>query len=115
MVEMSKYLKPWKKAVEAAVAEAAGGETLFPKNTPVRVDMYFYMKRPAVPLHKPGPGKAVLHVTAPDKDKLERAVNDALTASGVWADDCQSNGGQVWKVYESDDEPQGVLIVMKAL
>lgn len=115
VVEMSKYLKPWKKAVREAVEEATEGELRFPKGTPVKVDMTFFLKRPGRPLHRPSSGKAALPVSAPDKDKLERAVNDALTEAGVWGDDGQSNGGSVWKLYESDMQPQGVLIRMKAL
>jgi Holliday junction resolvase len=115
VAEMSKYLKPWKKLVQRAIEEITGGKQIFPRNTPVKVDMVFYLKKPSRPLHRPTLGRATLPVTAPDKDKLERAVNDALTASGIWFDDAQSNGGSVWKLYESDTEPQGVRITMKAL
>jgi Holliday junction resolvase RusA-like endonuclease len=43
--------------------------------------------------------KKVPHTVKPDKDNLEKAVMDALTAIRVWKDDCQVYGGDTEKYW----------------
>ena len=47
----------------------------------------------------------------PDRDKLDRAVLDALTGI-VYKDDGQVCGGTVWKFYATDGNPTGVMITI---
>ncbi len=47
-----------------------------------------------------------------DEDTLRRSVLDALTKSGVIADDSISVGGMNWKRWTVGDEQAGVLIVV---
>ena len=53
------------------------------------------------------------HVQKPDRDKLERAVCDALTGI-VWVDDCQVVAGPTHKVWCDDGRP-GVTISVRSL
>jgi Holliday junction resolvase RusA-like endonuclease len=57
---------------------------------PVYLKVHFYF-------HKAGIHGIVPHTVKPDKDNLEKAVMDALTAIGVWKDDCQVYGGTTEK------------------
>ena len=90
MVESSKNLQPWREAVIDAAHTAANGHSFFGA---VSVDITFLFPRPkqhfgtgrnadklkgAAPLYKR---------SAPDVDKLARAVLDGLTHSGVLRDD----------------------------
>ena len=86
MVEVSKGLKPWREAVTLAARNAASktGWASVPKGIPVVSRLRFYVPR----------GKTVTReypsvINAGDLDKLCRAVLDALTKAGVWADDAQ--------------------------
>lgn len=49
------------------------------------------------------------HTVKPDRDKLLRAVQDAMSGI-VYKDDCQIWTGDTKKVYVGLDEPEGVLI-----
>jgi crossover junction endodeoxyribonuclease RusA len=90
MVEMSKDLGPWRQAI-AAEAKQHKGETAFA--VPVQVQFVFWFKRPQ---HHLRTGKYAGQVklsapkwqsSAPDVDKLCRAVGDALAMSGLLLDD----------------------------
>jgi Holliday junction resolvase RusA-like endonuclease len=71
-------------------------EPIFPKDIPVAIRIVFRM-----PVRKSDPDSwryqsvgadypLIWFTVAPDKDKLTRAVFDALTAANVWADDAQA-------------------------
>ena len=90
MIESSKQLQPWREAVIDAAQRAAGGHSFF---AGVALDLSFRFPRPKAHY---GTGRnqgklkstvPLLKVTAPDLDKLCRAVLDALTQSGVLRDD----------------------------
>jgi crossover junction endodeoxyribonuclease RusA len=90
MVEASKDLGPWRQAIAAEAAKAGNG-TKFAR--PVQVRFVFWFKRPK---HHYRTGKYAGQVkdsapswqsSAPDADKLCRAVADALTISGLILDD----------------------------
>jgi Holliday junction resolvase RusA-like endonuclease len=49
--------------------------------------------------HKFGIHGVVPHTVKPDKDNLEKAVMDALTAIQIWKDDCQVYGGNTEKYW----------------
>lgn len=82
-------LKPWRKAIADAAREAL---TPIEKATPVRVEVGFVFERPASV-------KRAAPTVRPDVDKLARAVLDALTESGAFADDSQVVDLHVTKVY----------------
>lgn len=90
MVEMSKDLGPWRRAIATEATEAAEGRKLV---GPIGVRAKFYFHRPkghygtgrnAGYLKKSAP---TYKTSAPDVDKLCRALGDALTISGVILDD----------------------------
>lgn len=90
MVEMSKDLAPWRRAITDEAIVAAKGRKLI---GPIGVRAKFYFHRP---LGHYGKGRNAGFVkasaptyktSAPDVDKLCRALGDALTISGVILDD----------------------------
>ena len=117
MVEMNKRLQPWRNDVgrEASIA-MRGRELVY---GPVAVRLVFHFPRPKGHF---GTGKNAdtiktsaprRHITTPDLDKLQRAINDALTGI-VWKDDSQVWRVEAVKVYSSspgvwvdiwDDDP----------
>lgn len=75
-------LLPWRSHVQIEAERAMGGRG--PYEGPVIVEMAFYVARP-----KSTPKRVAYPVKRPDVDHLARAINDALTAAGVWHDDSQ--------------------------
>jgi len=111
MFETSKYVKPWRAAIAAAVKELTDGETVFDRGRPLAVSVTFYVKRPRKPQHVPGLGQFPLPISTPDLDKLLRSTMDGMTESGVWADDAQVVlFSDVSKVYATTSEPPGAEI-----
>jgi Holliday junction resolvase RusA-like endonuclease len=45
------------------------------------------------------PGAPLYHASRPDRDKLERAINDALKIAGIFKDDSQNAAGGSKKIY----------------
>jgi crossover junction endodeoxyribonuclease RusA len=96
LVESSKKVKPWRAVVEKAAREAmAAVELEQPITGPVHVRIMFFFVRPRSHW-RTGRNAHLLRTTAPaeptsralgDVDKLSRAVLDALTTSGLIADD----------------------------
>lgn len=78
-----------------------------PFEGPVRVDLCFFLVRPASAKKRSKP-----HVI-PDGDKLERAVWDALQRAGVFANDSQVTSWTGEKRY-ADDVPPGVAILVSS-
>jgi Holliday junction resolvase RusA-like endonuclease len=98
----------WKKAVrEAAKSSFAGA--LFEQ--PICLNLTFYLPRPKSHFRSNGelkPNVPKWHTTKPDRDNLEKLVNDALTFKqmpdetkpfGVWTDDNLVCDGKVRKLY----------------
>jgi Holliday junction resolvase RusA-like endonuclease len=94
-VESSKALKPWREHVHNAAVDAMAGAARL--EGPVSVRVVFYFDRPATH-YRSGRNAHLLREGAPiapanrgskDIDKLQRAVFDALSSAGVWADDSQ--------------------------
>lgn len=107
----------WKKAIALAAWKAVG-TTL---DGPTRVDIEFLMPRP---LHHFGtgrnastlkPGAPHWHTVRPDRDNLDKAVLDALTAAGVFGDDCCVCDGQILKRYPRPGEVPGAIIRLSSL
>lgn len=96
-------LKAWRTEVKDAAKKAAG-EFKFEPREPLRIDYLFIFIRPKTVKRK-------FHTVKPDKDKLVRAVNDALTDSWVVPDDAQIITGTDHKKYADEQHPNaGVLI-----
>jgi Holliday junction resolvase RusA-like endonuclease len=111
MVEMSKYVKPWRQDVRsAAEAWVARSPDLYPLPGALSVDMVFSIARPKGH-YGTGRNAGVLKPNAPahpasmpDLSKLARSTEDALTSAGVWSDDARVvEYGRLAKRYVVDD------------
>lgn len=84
-VETSKKLKPWRSEVAAAARDIIGTDA--PWTGPLALTVHFRHPMPKsrkATVRKAGIGPKV---SAPDLDKLVRAVGDALKAGGLIHDD----------------------------
>lgn len=96
-------LKPWRTQVLVVANEAWDGRE--PLDEDVCVHIEFVFPRPASHFRtgkhagELKPNAPTYKNTKPDKDKLERAINDALTNAGVLRDDCRVVDGGSRKVY----------------
>lgn len=110
MVESSERVAPWREDVrQAFIARPYGASVLvsFPSHRPVVVKIVFVMPRPkATPKTRATPPA----VKKPDVDKLQRAVLDALTSAGVYADDSQVVTVHAHKRLAELGEPTGAMI-----
>ena len=96
MIESSKAVKPWREAVKwAAIQSGARG-----LDGPLWVSMVFTIKKP-----KSAPKrKRTWPATKPDLSKLARSTEDAISDSGVWADDARVvECLRLAKVYPGED------------
>ena len=84
-------LKPWRRAVTAAArtAIADAGWTTVARHVPVELEVTYWLPRPPSVSETARPLPSV----RPDKQHLDRAVEDALTEAGVWVDDAQVTDG----------------------
>lgn len=100
--EASKYLPAWRKAIVQAIkVEIEESQTISKFDTPVKVNLDFFIERPKNP-------KFAYPGTTPDLDKLVRGVFDAVTQSGVWTDDAlvvQLQAREVWTGTNTDSYP----------
>jgi len=112
MVESSKKLRPWREDVKQAglAAREAGAPCL---DGPVAVRMVFTLPRPkSAPKRRRHPDRT------PDLSKLCRAVEDAITDAGLWADDARVVDyfrlAKVWSGYDEESLPMpGVLVLAR--
>ncbi len=104
--------RPWASAITLAARDAMRGES--PVAGPCRLEILFTMPRPkrhyrtgkyAAELR---PDAERLHITKPDKDKLDRCVMDALTGV-AWRDDSQVCWSESKKQY--GDNPGAAIWV----
>lgn len=120
----AKTLKPWRDQVRAVAEDTCRYHDTI--TGPVRIWVRFTFNRP---LHHYGTGRnseaikeRYLHAQPTykkDVDKLQRAVFDALTEAGVWADDGQVVDVRARKFYAHGHElaldKAGVDIVIEEL
>ena len=109
-------LKPWRELVAHYARQAARGVEKF--DCPVSLGLTFYMPRPAGHYKQDGTLKAsapVWPAVKPDADKLERAVCDAITAAGVWADDSRVVVVHKVKRYAAEPHQAGVQVLISAM
>lgn len=104
--ESSKHLPAWRRTMRQMFAAAHRGR--MPFDEPLRLVMTFHMHKPGRPKFKIAP--AVM----PDGDKLQRAVQDALTDALVIRDDAlitDWHGRKRWaEVDRRGNERIGVTI-----
>ncbi len=81
-----------------------------PIDGPVKLDVVFVFPRPGRLLRKKDPDGRILHTAKPDRDNLDKAVMDALTAIGMWRDDALVCAGSPEKFYAARGEPSGAHI-----
>lgn len=105
LVEMSKDLPAWRKAV-TAVAKAAhlGAE---PIDGPVSVALTVYVEKPRTTKFLAYPAGS------PDLDKYQRAVGDALEKAGVLTNDARIVHWDPWKRWATPETPPGALITVQ--
>lgn len=120
MVEMSKYVQPWRNDVFAAAVTAMQSHpsdvrahrdrAMF--TGPVRMAVVFTIARPKGHYrtgqfaHLLKPAAPAYPAVAPDLSKLIRSTEDALTVARVWTDDALVVRHDVAKVYIG--EPSGL-------
>ena len=102
MIESSKLLPAWRKAVTDAARTVAPKQ---PLDCPVSVEAHFYLPKPK----KPRFNVPAVH---PDADKLARAVGDALETAGVLQNDSRITHWQIHKHY-AEQQPPGATITIK--
>jgi Holliday junction resolvase RusA-like endonuclease len=105
MIESSKRVRPWREAVAAAAFGA--GECL---DGPLAVAMIFTLRRP-----KSARRIDTAPFRTPDLSKLARAVEDAITDVGLWADDARvaeyARLAKTWPGFDSDSLPTAGVVV----
>lgn len=92
LVEMNEKLPGWRAAVEAA-ARLAAGPTWEPINAAVSISGEIRLRKPKTTKYPDAPAGA------PDLDKLQRAIGDALTKSRVITDDARIVHWDIRKVW----------------
>lgn len=106
MRESSKRVKPWRDLVKQAASIRADELCLLtPLEPPYRVELFFYIRKPRT--------TRALWPVAPavgDVDKLARAANDALTASGIIHDDRFITALSASKQWAGPGETPGAII-----
>lgn len=112
------HLKPWRMNVAFGAREALAGRD-WDQSRAIRLDCTFYFARPKGHY---GTGKNAnvvkdssprAHATKPDRDKLLRAVQDALTGT-LYRDDCQVYAGNTIKLYCGEGQVPGVQVTVTA-
>lgn len=90
-------VKEWKQLITWK-ARAEGGRMKIPRpiTGPIQLTLIFKILRPKSHFRTgknshliKDSHKCEWHFQKPDDDNLKKAVQDALTASGIWKDDCQ--------------------------
>lgn len=109
LVESSKKVRPWRKAVEAAaMAEMLNNFSVDDDGLrywqaldgPIVARMVFTMPKP-----KSAPKtRRTWPCVTPDLSKLCRSTEDALSSVGLWQDDARVVGySRLWKCYPNED------------
>jgi len=100
----------WKACVIHALRAVVADAGSFPAGVPIRCDLTFYLPRPkghfgsGKNLHTIKPSAPKRPTGKPDRDNLDKAVCDAITAAGVWRDDSQVTDGRIRKRYCLDGQ-----------
>lgn len=101
--------KAWKESIMIGFRKYSNLEI----DSPVRVVIGYYFKRPKSLLRKKDLFDPFPHTKKPDLDNLDKAVLDALTELGVWKDDSLVYSLHSAKYYTSKDNTNiGALITI---
>lgn len=103
MIEASKKVGPWRRAVAEAALALGDFEKL---DGPLEVDVTFYLARPKSV-------RRVMPHVPPDLDKLIRGLFDALTIAGVWVDDALVVRTYACKFYADLEEAGADVSISK--
>lgn len=106
MREVSKKIDPWRRAVKEAVLSLVGDD-FEPFDSPLEIETIFYLQRGSS-IKRPMP------TVAPDLDKLDRGLWDALTQAGVWRDDALVVSSISTKLY-ADVRAPGVEVIIRTV
>ena len=105
LVETSKKLPAWRKQIEDTARREYEGE---PIDQPVKVTVDFFMPKPQKP-------RFDMPSTAPDLDKLQRAIGDGLEKGGVLRNDSRIVHWEARKYYADTPEEMGAHITITTL
>jgi len=112
IVDTCKKVKQWRDTVISIVSEVYTGA---PLPGPIKLDITFHMPRPQ---HHYGTGKnkSILkfnapkyHICVPDRTKLLRSTEDALTKI-LWRNDSQIVAGNIIKLYTNTQPGADIYI-----
>lgn len=115
VVDDAKGNKEWRRTVAAHASNVMGSDE--PLTGPLRVDFTFFMPRPDSHY---GTGRNVgtlkasapyYHTVKPDRTKLTRSTEDAMTGI-VWRDDAQIVDGRTIKRYVKIGERPGAIVTV---
>lgn len=118
LIESSKRVKPWRKAVTDACAHLDDSDR---HRGPVQVDLLFYFARPKSH-YGTGRSSEKLRATAPtfpvsrrhgDGDKLARSTLDGLVDGGAIEDDALVVDLRSRKRYTTHSATQGAVITIR--
>lgn len=107
MVEMSKDLPAWRKAVTEAARDAHQGKPAI--DGPVSVALTVYVAKPKSTRFKAYPAGPA------DLDKYQRAVGDSLEKARVITNDSRIVHWDPWKRWADEHTPPGALITITEL
>ena len=105
LVETSKKLPAWRKQIEDTARREYAGE---PIDQPVKVTVDFFMPKPQKPRFE-------WPATAPDLDKLQRAIGDGLEKGGVLRNDSRIVHWEAHKFYADTPDDMGAHITITTL
>lgn len=106
LVESSKKVGPWRKAVKEAALLLVGSD-FEPLSGPLEIETVFYVSRPPTV-------KRPLPTVPPDLDKLERGLWDAVVQAGLVVDDSLFVRTLSTKLY-ADLRPPGAEVVITSV
>lgn len=115
--EAAKGHKTWRRTVSDVAALYVLRNRIDPF-TQARVWITYVFPRPKVHYRTNGEIKPqyvdALHLVQPDRDKLDRCINDGLTQGGIITDDSIIYAGTSRKIYVNDRMPEpGALITIR--
>ena len=105
LIDTDRRLLRWRN--QAALIIAAAAVQRYPRAHPISLFVDYRLPRPAKPRY--------IYPPRPDLDKLLRATCDALTQSGVIADDSQICLITTIKRFVGEDGEIGVMLALETL
>lgn len=117
MYEAAKGHKVWRRTVSDIAALYVLRNKIAPFEQ-ARVWATYVFPRPKIHYRTNGEIKPqyldALHLVYPDRDKLDRCLNDGLTQGGIIVDDSRIYAGTSRKIYVCDEVPQpGCLVTIR--